>query len=126
MSNTLRPIIATFFMKQVRQNSWQFLAVYDNLAILVTIFVFIMFYSVAGYIFFSFGGEGVLILPTIGESYFNMLVLLTTANFPDVMLPAYNVNYFNSFFFITYLGIGLYFLFNILLANVYNHFLARF
>ena len=64
--------------------------------------------------------------PDIGESYFNMLVLLTTANFPDVMLPAYNVNYFNSFFFITYLGIGLYFLFNILLANVYNQFMMRF
>ena len=56
IANTLRPVIAIFFLKQVRQNKWQFHAVFDNLAILVTIFVFIMFYSVGGFIFFSFTG----------------------------------------------------------------------
>ena len=49
-----------------------------------------------------------------------MLILMTTANFPDVMMPAVNDQFFYSLIFIIYLLFGLYFLFNILLANVYN------
>ena len=54
-----------------------------------------------------------------------MLVLLTTANFPDVMLPAYEYNYVYCVFFITFLIIGVYFLSNLMLANVYMHFKIR-
>ena len=51
-----------------------------------------------------------------------MLILLTTANFPDIMLPAYNVNFMYSIFFISYLMIGLYFLLSLLLANIFTKF----
>ena len=59
------------------------------------------------------------------EASFNILVLLTTANFPDIMLPAYASNYWWMLYFITYLIIGLYFLLNFLLANVFNNFKDR-
>ena len=54
-----------------------------------------------------------------------MLVLLTTANYPDVMLPAYDDSYWNMLFFVSYLIIGLYLLLNFLLATVYNQFKNR-
>jgi len=61
-------------------------------------------------------------LPT---SYYNMLILLTTANFPDVMLPAYNSSFYWSLYFVSFLILGLYALLNLLLAQVYNSFRNR-
>jgi len=54
-----------------------------------------------------------------------MLILLTTANFPDVMLPAYEAARINCLFFIGYLVLGLYFLQNILLAVVFDNYKKR-
>ena len=63
--------------------------------------------------------------PTGSEAYYRMLILLTTANFPDIMLPAYNENIFNVVLFMSYMMLGLYFMFNILLATVYSRFKRR-
>ena len=52
----------------------------------------------------------------VANSYYNMLILLTTANFPDVMLPAYNVSFFWCIYFVSFLILGLYALLNLLLA----------
>ena len=54
-----------------------------------------------------------------------MLILLTTANFPDVMLPAYNMSFYWSLYFISFLLLGLYALLNLLLAQVFNSFRTR-
>ena len=54
-----------------------------------------------------------------------MLILMTTANFPDVMLPAYQTSYWCTFYFISFLFIGLYFLLNLLLASIFNKFKER-
>jgi hypothetical protein len=60
--------------------------------------------------------------PTVEAAYYNMVILLTTANFPDVMLPAYNAYRFNASFFIVFLVFGLYFLLNVLLAVVFDNY----
>ena len=54
-----------------------------------------------------------------------MLVLMTTANFPDVMLPAYEKSWFYCIFFIGFLVVGMFFLLNMLLANIFNKFKER-
>ena len=50
---------------------------------------------------------------------------MTTANFPDVMLPAYGMSPAYTIFFLLYMILGLYFLFNLVLAVVYTNYTWR-
>ena len=54
-----------------------------------------------------------------------MVILMTTANFPDIMLPSYKESYWYVLYFSSFLIFGLYFLMNFLLANVFNKFKDR-
>ena len=55
-----------------------------------------------------------------------MIILLTTANYPDIMLPSYEVNHSYFLFFFVYLVIGLFLILNLLLAIFYSNFKYRF
>jgi hypothetical protein len=56
---------------------------------------------------------------TFPHSVVSTYVLLTTANFPDVMMPAYNRNRFYSIFFVAFLVIVLYLIMSLVLAIFY-------
>ncbi|KFM81737.1 Two pore calcium channel protein 1, partial [Stegodyphus mimosarum] len=56
------------------------------------------------------------------DIYFQLYVLVTTANNPDVMMPAYDSSRWFALFFIAYLIICLYIFMNIFLAVVYNNY----
>ena len=125
-SLVIRPFVVYIFFSAVRSNMWMILySCKDTLVILTTIMVYILLYASLSYYLFRNTFEGIALLTDIDASYYQLLILLTTANFPDVMLPAYNVSFWNSLFFISYLIIGLYFLLNILLANVFSMYKQR-
>ena len=58
----------------------------------------------------------------IFDALTSLLVLLTTANHPDVMIPIYQFNRFSSLYFILFLGIGAFIILNLLIAATYNQF----
>uniref|UniRef100_H2MDU1 Ion transport domain-containing protein n=1 Tax=Oryzias latipes TaxID=8090 RepID=H2MDU1_ORYLA len=53
---------------------------------------------------------------------FDLYVLVTTANSPDVMMPAYNANVGFAIFFILYILINTYIFMSVFLAVVYNNY----
>ena len=122
----IRPFVVYIFFSAVRSNMWMILySCKDTLIILCTIFIYIFIFAALSYYLFRNTFEGIAILNDMGHSYYQLLILMTTANFPDVMLPAYNANFWNAMFFVFYLIIGLYFFLNILLANVFSMYKQR-
>jgi len=126
ISSLLRPIIFGSSLSSVRHNALNLLYdIRDSGVVLFSILVFIFVYANVGHLVFRNMNEGFLYFPNLYEGTYQMLILITTANFPDVMLPAYNVSFWWSFFFISFLLIGLYCLLNFLLAQIFNGFSKR-
>ncbi|XP_063368850.1 two pore channel protein 1-like [Cydia amplana] len=103
------------FIRQILQSLPPIL---DMLGLLM---FFVATYSLLGYYLFSEhldNGH----FSTISDSFVSMFVLLTTANFPDVMMPSYAKSKWYAVFFILYIITVLYVLMNLMLAVVYETF----
>ncbi|KAJ8346886.1 hypothetical protein SKAU_G00282870 [Synaphobranchus kaupii] len=124
VTRALRPIflVDCRYCGAVRRNLRQiFQSLPSFIDILLLLFFIMLIFSILGFYLFS---------PNAADPYFSSLensivslfVLLTTANFPDVMMPAYSRSRWSCVFFIVYLSIELYFVMNLLLAVVFDTF----
>lgn len=66
--------------------------------------------------------EGSSYFNSVSDAFVSLLVLLTTANHPDIMMPIYQYNRFSSIYFILFLGIGTFLILNLLIAATYSQF----
>ncbi|ELU13267.1 hypothetical protein CAPTEDRAFT_146222, partial [Capitella teleta] len=100
------------------------------ISVLVLLFMHLYFFTLFGMLLFPKIHVSIqrkshkAFFSSLDKGFMNLLVLLTTANNPDVTMPAYNVNRFYSIYFIIFLAIGewLYCLLNMLTAVIYNQF----
>ena len=66
--------------------------------------------------------EGTPYFQNFFDSYWDLYVLVTTANSPDIMMPAYDQYAFYSIFFIVFEVVCVYIFMSIFLAVVYNNY----
>ena len=88
--------------------------------------MFIIYFTWLGMRIFKGTIEEVNYFADFPTASWSLLVLLTTANFPDVMMPAYKVSRWYSHYFISYLIFGLFLLMRLLLAIFYSNYKRRY
>ncbi|XP_024130960.1 two pore calcium channel protein 1 isoform X1 [Oryzias melastigma] len=124
ITRALRPIflVDCRYCGAVRRNLRQiFQSLPSFIDILLLLLFFMVIFSILGFCLFSTNTADPY-FNTLENSLVSLFVLLTTANFPDVMMPAYSKNSWSCVFFIVYLSIELYFIMNLLLAVVFDTF----
>lgn len=122
-----RLIFMLILVRSIRETFRRFIYVmYDSIQMIGFITMYVLFFGFLGMRIFEGTVEGVSYFSTYVDSIFNMLVLLTTTNYPDIMLPAYSTNRLMSLYFIVYLLLGLFLILNILMALFYNNYKTRY
>ncbi|XP_048875966.1 two pore channel protein 1 isoform X2 [Brienomyrus brachyistius] len=124
VTRALRPIflVDCRYCGAVRRNLRQiFQSLPPFIDILLLLLFFMLIFSILGFYLFS-QNKADPYFSSLENSIVSLFVLLTTANFPDVMMPAYSKNRWSCVFFIVYLSIELYFIMNLLLAVVFDTF----
>ena len=123
----IRPFYTVVIIRIIRDYWIRYLQVMmDAMPMVIFLVTYILYFSWMGQRLFSGTLEGVQYFASFGDSCFNMLVLMTTSNYPDVMLPSYQIFRLNCLYFIIYLVVGLFLLMNLLLAIFYSNFKYRF
>lgn len=92
------------------------------LNVLALSLLFLLFASWLAYVTFEDTPQGKIIFKSYGATLYQMFVLFTTSNNPDVWVPAYKISRWYSLFFIVYVLLGVYFLTNLILAVIYESF----
>ncbi|XP_065835712.1 two pore channel protein 1-like [Oscarella lobularis] len=124
VTRALRPffLLDTYYCQSVRRVARQILqSLLPILDIVILLLAFILFSSLLAFFLFLDIEENVYFVD-LWTSFVSLFILLTTANFPTVMMPVFNEYWWAPIFFILYLCIGLYLIMNLLLAVVYSTF----
>jgi hypothetical protein len=125
-SQFIRVILFIIFVRALREALKRVaLVIYDSKEILMICIAYVIIFGWIGFRLFRGTQQGEAYFPTLSEGIWSLLILLTTANFPDVMMPSFRQSSFYSIFFIAYLIFGLYFLLNLVLAIYYSNYRTR-
>ncbi|BAD73469.1 putative two-pore calcium channel [Oryza sativa Japonica Group] len=92
------------------------------LNVLALSLLFLLFASWLAYVTFEDTPQGKTVFSSYGTTLYQMFILFTTSNNPDVWVPAYKSSRWSSLFFIVYVLLGVYFLTNLILAVIYDSF----
>jgi two pore calcium channel protein 1 len=84
----------------------------------------VLFHSLIAYTLFSTNDHDHY-FSNLYDSFLNIFILQTTANYPDVTIPAVTEWPFSSLFFVWFLLLQLYFVFNLNIAFVFNNYKAE-
>ncbi|GAV70418.1 Ion_trans domain-containing protein/EF_hand_5 domain-containing protein [Cephalotus follicularis] len=86
---------------------------------------FLLFSSWLAYVMFEDTQQGKIVFNSYGSTLYQMFVLFTTSNNPDVWIPAYKASRWYCLFFVIYVLLGVYFVTNLILAVVYDIFKSQ-
>lgn len=124
VTRCLRPVflLDSYYCSGVRRMTRQILqSLPPILDMIVLLLAFILVFALFGYFLFIDVEHSVFFVDLL-TSFVSLFILLTTANYPTVMMPVYSEYWWAPVFFIVFLCIGLYLIMNLLLAVVYSTF----
>ncbi|MED6139115.1 mitochondrial thiamine pyrophosphate transporter [Stylosanthes scabra] len=84
--------------------------------------LFLLFASWVAYVMFEDTIQGKTVFTSYGATLYQIFVLFTTSNNPDVWVPAYKASRWYCLYFVIYVLFGVYFVTNLVLAVVYDSF----
>lgn len=88
--------------------------------ILTVLAIVIIFYAWFGVVLFYGTEQGKKNFPNLIEGIWTLWGSVTTVNYPDYMMSAYNDNRLSDIFFVSYMVISFFYLMNLILAGVVN------
>eukprot|EP00547_Thalassionema_nitzschioides_P003031 CAMPEP_0194206606 /NCGR_PEP_ID=MMETSP0156-20130528/5581_1 /TAXON_ID=33649 /ORGANISM="Thalassionema nitzschioides, Strain L26-B" /LENGTH=818 /DNA_ID=CAMNT_0038933165 /DNA_START=52 /DNA_END=2508 /DNA_ORIENTATION=- len=88
--------------------------------VLILLMLFTGFYAWIGVVLFYGSEEGRQMFPNLIDGMWTLWIATTTANYPDLMMPAYNDSRVVAIYFILYMVVTFFFLMNVILASVVN------
>jgi hypothetical protein len=88
--------------------------------ILAMLAIVVLFYAWFGVVLFYGTEQGDQTFPNLIEGIWTLWICITTANYPDVMMPSYNDNRLSAIFFVSFMVISFFYLMNLILAGVVN------
>ena len=121
----LRGVLLILFIKTQR-NMWEIVIkiFYRTRILTFLIFCVMLFFGIVGHFLFSEKSED---FGSILKSTYSLFILLSTCNFPDVMLATfYDTNKLAFFYFLLYLVINYFILFTLLKTLYYSDFFESF
>ncbi|KAH9406188.1 Two pore calcium channel protein 1 [Tyrophagus putrescentiae] len=124
VTRSLRPVflIDNYYFGGVRRVIRQTIqSLRSFLEMLLLQMFFLLFFAISAFYLFS-SVPHYEAFSSMWNSFLSLFVLLTTSNYPDVMMPAYKQGQLYVLFFVFFLVVNLYFLLNIMLAVVYTAF----
>ncbi|KAJ9686327.1 hypothetical protein PVL29_015294 [Vitis rotundifolia] len=84
--------------------------------------LFLLFASWVAYVMFEDTQQGKTVFTSYQTTLYQLFILFTTSNNPDVWIPAYKVSRWYCLFFVLYMLLGVYFMTNLILAVIYDSF----
>lgn len=119
----IRPLILITMSHRLRAGFSSLLRALPRFADgLLTLAILITVYAVLGLLLFVGTAEAEEYFKSFEDGCLSLIILLTTANFPDVMMPIYSQIRLSSLFFVSFLMIGQLLVMNLVFASVYQHY----
>ena len=84
-------------------------------------FIYMVFWAFLGTVLFYGTNEGSQSFSNLVESLWTLWICVTTANYPDVMMPAYNSNRLAASYFLIFMIVTFFFA-NLIQASVVNNY----
>jgi hypothetical protein len=119
----LRPVITVAFSASLQQSIGHIMRVVPKIAYVALLLMYlVLIYGCSGVLLFRDYPDHAVYFRNFRETFLNLFVLLTTANNPMVMIPAYEHNRATVLFFVSFVCFGLFFLMNLILATIFDSF----
>mmetsp|Transcript_36993 Transcript_36993/g.41654 ORF Transcript_36993/g.41654 Transcript_36993/m.41654 type:complete len:840 (-) Transcript_36993:136-2655(-) len=117
-----RMLILGSHLRNFQKELWTLLKMIPEMVyILAMLAIIIIFYAWFGVIIFYDTPQGTNGFSNLCEAVWTLWICVTTANYPDVMMPSYNENRFvSSIYFISFMTISFFYLMNLILAVTVN------